>query len=225
MKKTFFTALLTFSMILFSACVSQNEFIFIPEPGSFNNMRNDNLITVGNIIKTKNGHGYENIPEWFLVYIYSGIEELENSYLYIDKYCFVDAKEGSNFEALNIWMNNYSLTLDFQKLAANRIEKRLFSMATLYPDDEYGLFYEKMVKKAFVTEYPQAILEDTFWIKKNQIDGTGEVYVFFVFTSINKKILQTIITDMMEEVHAAVTPTRSQNNAIRRLQQNFFEGF
>ena len=225
MNKTIVTALLTFNMIFFSACMTQNDFIFVPAPGSFNNKQDNNLILFENITATKNGHGYENIPEWLMVYIQSGTEELENMYLFTDKYCFIDVKEGSNFEALNIWMNNYSLALDFQKLAAGRIENRLFSMATLYPDDEYGLFYEKLVKKAFVTEYPQAVLEDIFWIRKKQADGSGEVYVFFVFTNIYKKILQTVINNMMEEVHASVTPTRSQNNAIRRLQQNFFEGF
>jgi len=88
-----------------------------------------------------------------------------------------------------------------------------------------------MVKKAYNAGYNGASLEDTYWIKlkadQNEQDemNVSEVYDFFVFISIDKKIMQNIIMQMMTDVQAAVTVSRAQNNAINRLQQTFFEGF
>lgn len=224
MKKIPLKILIVFSMVVFG-CASQNKFIFIPSPGSFNEIHRSTTIPIENIIESRGGLGNGHIPEWLAVYLNFGINAVENKDAFLGRYCFIEVVEGSNFDALNKWVNNFSPAIDFQKLLTARIERRIFASASLYPDDEYGLFYEKFIKRALNTAHPQAFLEDTYWVKINQTDGSGETYVFFVLISIERTALQAAITNMMQAVHAAVTPTRSQNNAIRRLQYNFFEGF
>jgi hypothetical protein len=118
---------------------------------------------------------------------------------------------------LNKWAGNFTVIQDFPRLAGVRIEKRLNSTALLYPDDEYGEFYESFVKKAFSAEYADAVKEQSYWIKT-----TAEVYEFYVFISMEKSKMQSIIRTMMSNTLAAVTPTRAQNAAINRLRQFFF---
>nr|AGS52277.1 hypothetical protein [uncultured bacterium contig00059] len=149
-----------------AGCAGKNKNVSSPVPGFYEELKPDNSIDIGNIVESKNGHGNANLPLWLLAYIRGGIEEIEKMEPYIDKYCFVGRNEGGNFEALNKWAGNYSVTHDFSRLAALRIEKKLISSAALYPDDEYGHFYEKLVKKAFDAEYPSVLMEGTYWIKK-----------------------------------------------------------
>jgi hypothetical protein len=145
------------------------------------------------------------------------VEELNS---FQNRYVFIGKNKGSNFIALNKWAGNFTVVQDFPLLAAVRIEKRLNSSATLFPDDEYGEFYEAFVKKIFNAEYHGAVKEQTYWIKT-----TAEVYEFYVFVSMEKIKMQSIIRTMMSDSLAAVTPTRAQSAAINRLRIIFFEGF
>jgi len=231
MKKFFFTAIqkwnsvkrgVFFSLyvIISCSCVNQQQSLYQPISGYADVVSHDISLLIGDITETSRGPGNENIPEWLIAFFNGGIEEVEKMEYFMDKYCFIISIEGVNFSALSKWADNFSVSRDFSRQAAVRIEKRLISAATAYPDSEYGDFYEMMVKKAFDAEYPDAFLEETFWIKKN----VGQ-YEFFVFISIDKDTMQAIIVNMMAETLAVVTPSRVQNNAIRRLQQIFFVGF
>ena len=215
--------ILLFVTILLS-CINRNNIIFRPAP-DFWDEPDKIIIPVENIIESKSGQGNENLPEWLLIYINYGIHELENSGIFPEKYSFIESAEGRNFDVLNKWITNFSVSQDFRKQPADRIERKMLSVAALYPDDEYGLFFEEMIKKAFNKEYTDAVIEDTYWIMKKSENNTTETYIFYILINIDKKSLQDMIFKMTEEVLNSVTPARQQRNSIRRLQQNFFEGF
>jgi len=224
----------SFCVVILGSCVNQQQYLYQPVPGNTGATVPDVSLLIGDITETKRGAGNENIPEWLISFLNGGIKEVEKMEFYINRYCFVITIEGANFGALSKWADNFSTNQDFSRQAAARIEKRLISSATAYPDYEYGDFYEMTVKKAFDTEYPDAYLEDTFWVKRNvsqndpDTNAAGnapEVYNFFVFISIDKVIMQRIITNMMSQALSVVTVTRVQDNAIRRMRQTFFDGF
>jgi len=226
MKKIILTVFIT----LLVSCSGQQKILFRPEPG-YNDIVQNNSVSLDDISETKEGAGNTNIPGWLSAFLKGGADEVEKLYIYRNRYCFIGVSEGSNFSALSKWAANYSVIHDFPRMAAVRIERKLISSATLYPDDEYGSFFEVMVKKSFDAEFSYARIEDTFWIKKrneqNETDDeTNEnIYEFYIFISIEKTEMAAIIENMMTETIAAVSVTRSQNAAIRRLQQNFFSEF
>jgi len=219
-------------VILLISCSGQQRILFRPEPG-YNDVIQNNFISIEDIAETKDGPGNANIPGWLSAFLRGGINAVEEIYIYRNRYCFIGVSEGGNFNALNKWAENYSVIHDFPRMAAVRIERRLISAATLYPDDEYGNFFEIMVKKAFDTEFSDAYLEDSFWIKKNaeldespdEMNKTEDTYNFYVFISVSKTVMTAVIENMITETLAVVAPTRAQNSAIRRLQQNFFLEF
>ena len=223
----FLTAIFFLWVIFLGACAGQERLLLQPVPGYIDNVIHDNSLLFSDITETREGPGNAYIPNWLIEFINGGIEEVEKIDGFMDKYCFIGVNEGGNFEALSKWADNYSVIQDFPRLAAVRIEKRLISAASAYPDDEYGSFYEIMVKKAFDAEYTGAFLEDIFWIKRNvnQEYSIGVTYEFYIFIIIDKTSMQTIIRNMMTEALAVSAPTRAQNNAIKRLQQIFFVGF
>jgi hypothetical protein len=208
-----------------AGCAGRNNSVSSPVPGYYEELEPDNSINISNIIESKSGHGNSSFPPWLLAYIQGGVEEVEKTESYMDKYCFIGRNEGSNFEALNKWAENYSVIQDFSRLAALRIEKKLISAATFYPDDEYGNFYEKLVKMAFDAEYPSVLMEETYWIKKRNPDDFTDIYEFFIFISIDKTTMQDFINKLIDEALETAAPNRAQSTAISRLQQSFFEGF
>ena len=242
--KKFLSAVSFFLVIIFlSACVNQRP-AFIPEAdNSYFQFNRSINIDIGNVIETRDSSAGEEssrkdplfLPEWLLAFFYGGNEAVEMIGSYFDKYVFVAMSQGESFAALNIWADRFSVQYDFPMLAGSRIEKRMILQASIYPDYEYGLFFEKLVKNAYTGEYPGIYKEETYWIKikndnnrynnEEDISNNSETYMFFILFSIDKKTMQKIIENMMAQTFEEVTSTREQAAAISRLRQNFFTGF
>jgi len=208
-------------MIILVSCVGQNN-AFIPVP-DFSVYDNNKIPEIGYITQTRDGVSAEFMPEWVLAFIGGGIEAVERISYYNDKYVFIGTNGGGadKFAALSKWAENFSAAQDFAVLAANRIENRLISNASLYPDDEYGLFFEMFVKNAYGAEYQGAEKEDIYWVKHSM----PEVYDFFVLFTIQKNTMQVIVRRIMTQANAAARPAGSQAVSVNRLRQTFFEGF
>jgi hypothetical protein len=148
--------------------------------------------------------------------------------LYRDSYVFVGTNRGTNFRALGHWAEGFTAAQDFPRLAAIRIESRLLRAASLYPDDEYGEFFEALVKKAFDAVYTGAVKERTFWIKQRygeENSSIREEYEFFVLVTIGKSEFQAQVRAILAEITTAKPPTRDQAAAINRIKETFFEDF
>jgi len=227
-KKSSLAVLFFYALIMFSCPGRNPPLVIIPETTN-KKIEINYSIGLNDITETKNGKGKTAIPEWLMTYNNGGIDAVERMEQYAGKYCFIGRNKNSNFEALSKWAENYPKTNAITRLAAARIESRLTLNITLYPDDEYGVFYERLVKKAYDMEYPNAVTQDIFWIKKTETSeavGPYDTYEFFVFTVIDKTIMQDIIKKMMANSRGEEDlPSRAQNNAINNIQQHFFEGF
>jgi len=230
MKKLFTAVLFTLYIIVLTSCAGREKTATQPVPDYISDISQDVFLMIDDITDTKDGQGNKKLPEWLAAYFIGGNEEIEKMNPY--RYSFVIVNEGGNFGALNKWADNYSITQDFSRMAAARIEKRILS-ETLYPDDLYGRFYENLIKKTFSAEYTGASIEDTYWIKSKvkkdssneEIDRVEEIYEFFIFIRADKTLMQRDINKMMTETLAAAVVTRAQKSAINRLIQNFFTGF
>jgi len=230
MKNFFIAVLLILYIIVLASCAGQEKPPTQPVPDYIADISQDVFLMIDDITDTKDGAGNKKLPEWLTAYFIGGDEEIEKMNPY--RYSFVIVNEGGNFGALNKWADNYSITQDFSRMAAARIEKRIFA-ETLFPDDVYGRFYETLIKKTFSAEYSGASIEDTYWIKsKIKKDSSNEetyvddeIYEFFIFIRADKTLMQRDINKMMTETLAAVTTTRAQKSVINRLIQNFFTGF
>jgi hypothetical protein len=134
--------------------------------------------------------------------------------------------------ALRQWASAFTVEQDLPRLVAARIEKRMISAATLYPDDEYGDFFVSFIKAAVDAVYPASKIEDRFWIRRRIHMKTGdelpppeERYEFLVLISADKDAMQDRIHALMDGIRTPVHPTRNQAVAISRIKQIFFEEF
>jgi len=227
-KKISLTVFSFFTLILLSCPGQRKNIPLVIIPDNKTSAEINYSIGVDDIIETKNGPGNAGLPEWLFVFNDGGTTAVEKMEQYYGKYCFIGRIKGVNFEALTKWADNFLEARAFTRLAAVRIENRLISSAVLYPDDEYGVFFEKFIKKTYDVEYPNTSIEDIFWIKKagnEEANEPQDAYEFFAFVSIDKATMQDVINKMIAETLASVTPTRAQSNAINNVQLHFFEGF
>jgi len=210
-------------ILLIVSCTGKKANVFTPVP-DFSVFDISNRIIDVNRIADKN-----NMPRWLSVYISDGIAAVERLDIYNDKYVFIAMNQGANFAALTKWAENISPVYDFPMIAAARIEKRIISSAALYPDDEYGLFFETMIKNVYRGTYTGVVKEDAHWISiRADNENTGEngiIFMYFVLMTIERSSMQTNVRNMIGKSSAAVTVTNAQNSAINRLRQTFFTGF
>ena len=180
------------------------------------------------ITEHKNSAAGEEMPGWMTACIDGGIAGIESLPLFRNSYVFVAKNEGTSFNALNHWMEGFDADLDFPRLAASRIEARFLEAAPL-PDQEYGAFFEYLVRSASDYPWKGAVKADDYWIHKYYLhtgeNDDKETWEFFILVSINRLVFQS----QLEEVFGAVKPdpplTKDQTNAVNRVKDRFFEGF
>ena len=227
-KKRLYAIFLLYILIVFS-CAAQKKLAVFPAPDKTQN-NNENPVEIANITDSRDMEGEPYLPDWLSAFFDGGIEEAEKIEAYAGRYLFIAVNQGVNFAALEKWADNYSVELDFPMLAAARIDRRMNVSNTMYPDEEYGIFYETLVKNAYSGEYQGAVKEDTYWIK-TKIAGSGEyaalseVFNFYVLISIDAAAMQAAVYNLFTQAIDAVAPAGAQAAAINRLRQNFFEGF
>ncbi|MCL2209537.1 MAG: hypothetical protein FWC19_06590 [Treponema sp.] len=231
MKDEIFPAFLFMIVPILLSCTGQADTVITPVPGGNYLEPELIIISIEDIIDTEYGNSYIFLPGWMRSFINGGIEEIEKSDSFAGKYVFMARNEGANLSARKFWVSNFSEVNDFSILAAKRIEKRMISAALLYPDDEYGAFFETMVKNANNVIYSGAVKADSCWIKlinnnepDNEIDNS-EIYVSFLLLTIDRTTMQRIISGMISETMNNVSVSRVQRNNITRLQLSFFSGF
>ena len=225
---------------LVSCAGQQSKVIFRPEDRQDQTQEWTDPLESWQIIETQNGSGYIGIPEWVRRYYDRDISGIESSEPYTGKYVFIGENRGDNFNALQRWANGFTAAQDMPGLVALRVEQRLVTSASLYPDDEYGEFFATVIRNIFDGEYQGAVKEQTFWIKRkvivvneeldmeDEVPGTETIverYEFLVLLSIDSEILRRQIRDIMTAARTSSTATREQAAAINRVQQTFFEGF
>ena len=234
---------LLFSALFLYACAGQqsSRIVFLPNEQSKSAEETVSFESL-EIIESQNGPGRTGIPEWVIRYYNEEARGVETLAQYSGRYAFVGENRGTNINALQQWAKGFSVTHDLPRLVALRVEQRLAAPASLYPDDEYGEYFETMVKKALDSQYPDAVKEETFWIKRRVNSDSGEdavtaelpqensfddleQYEFFILISIDKESMQRQIREMMTGIKTGTPPTREQASAINKVQQAFFEEF
>ena len=177
----------------------------------------------------KNKNAGERIPEWVSLYLAKGVHEIETLEAYRGHYVFISGNEGNNFNALNQWTEGFSPELDFPRLAAARTEAR-FSSAVLYPDMEYGSFYEALIKSASDAFWTGAVREDDFWIHRSfyaidDLDVYKDTLEFLILVTIERELFSSQLDAVFQSVKPEPPPTKDQLAAINRVKARFYEGF
>ena len=184
------------------------------------------------IIDHKNLSSGKEVPGWVNLWLDSGVKKVETLSAFRGRYVFIQKSEGYNFNALRLWNDGFSPALDFPRLAAARIEERLcFNVRN--PFEEYGAFYEALIRSAADAQWTGAIKEDDFWILKKPISEANwpgaeegrEIWEFLILITIEKANFASRFNQILKSVDPLPAPSKAQNAAIEQLKSHFFEAF
>jgi hypothetical protein len=174
---------------------------------------------------------YENdMPEWVIRYVRSGSAGIETLPEYEGRYVFISRQAGNSLEPLQLWAAGFSVERDFPRLVSARIQERFMADGHGNPGEEYGRYFEAVVKKASDAAFEGASRESGFWIKKRIFEDDGlspaeEVYEYLIMISIDKETLQQQINMLLITTQPGAPSTREQSAASMRLRLNFYDGF
>jgi hypothetical protein len=171
-----------------------------------------------------------NIPAWVFFFLDGNQGGIEMVSAYRDRYVFFAVNSGGNFRALEQWQNAFSPGLDFSRLVTTRIEKRFLDAAAAYPDDEYGSYYESLIRAAADAEWTGAVKSEIFWVRRRFPDADGlalraESYDFLVLVTIEKRLLVPQIQALFRGINPPTPLLPEQQAAVNRVVERFFEGF
>lgn len=170
------------------------------------------------------------IPEWVSVYVTDGVTGVEALPKFKDKYVFIGEDSGANKEALRQWATGFTVAQDLARLVSTRVQARFAGAAAGSPDDNYGRYFENVVKSASDATYSGARKESDFWILKRYYKEDGktvdkEVYDYYVLVTIDKATLQKQLDAVLNGVQPDKPLTKEQQTAVDRVKQSFYEGF
>jgi hypothetical protein len=170
------------------------------------------------------------MPEWVGRYADAGFAGVETLPEFEGRYVFVSRQTGNSLDPLLLWAAGFSIERDFPRLVSARIQARFILGGNENPGDEYGRYFEAVVKNASDSTFEGASLEGSFWIKKriftdDGLSPMGEVYEYLIMTSISREILRGQIDMLLTTTRTNETPSREQATASMRLRLNFYEGF
>jgi hypothetical protein len=169
-------------------------------------------------------------PEWAIRYFDAGLAGIETLPEYEDKYVFIGRQVGNRLEPLWLWAAGFSVERDFPRLVSARIQERFVTGGNGNPVDEYGRYFETVIKNASDASYEGVSRQGSFWVKKRIFDDDGitpveEVYEYLIMTLIDKEPLRRQINMLLITARPDKPPSREQLAAAMRLRLNFFEGF
>lgn len=171
------------------------------------------------------------IPDWLDVYMNGGgLRDIEALPKYKDVFVFVGEDTGTNLNALRQWATGFSVAQDMARLVSTRVQARFAGAAAGSPDDEYGRYFENVVKTASDATYSGARKEADFWIQKRYFKEDGktvdrEVYDYYVLVTIDRETLKKQIENVLNGVKPDKPLTKEQQTAVDRVKQSFYEGF
>ncbi|GHV77078.1 hypothetical protein AGMMS49942_18990 [Spirochaetia bacterium] len=170
------------------------------------------------------------MPEWVIRYVNTSTGGIEGLREYAGNYVFIGKQQGNNPDSLKLWADSFSLDRDFPRLVSARIQARFSRFAGGNPGEEFGRYFERVVKNATDTAFSGAIQESSFWIKKRMLEDDElsppeEIYEYYILIRIPKEVLEKQINLLLITTRTDLPPTRDQSAAAMRLRLSFYEGF
>lgn len=170
------------------------------------------------------------VPSWVVSFIDAGVQGIEAMDAYKDKYVFIAEDSGVNKQALNYWMTGFNVSQEIARMVSTRVQSKFAGAAAGSPDDEFGRYFENVVKAAAEAKYSGARKENDFWVLRRYFKEDGksidrEEYTMYILVTIDKTMLQSQIQAVIDGTNADVPPSKEQQTAIDRVKESFYEGF
>ncbi|MCL1812589.1 MAG: hypothetical protein FWG29_03615 [Treponema sp.] len=189
------------------------------------------------ILDYKNRNEGANLAVWLRRYLDNGITGTESLLPYQESYLFIASIRSARLPVITQWLANYYPDRDFNRLAAQRVQKRFEQDLTDKPPDMvYGPNYEKAIKAAYGNTFWGAVKIDDSWVlaipavQEEFPEPEQSRYWGFILVSIPRETLEIQVHELLSKISNSKTKegrpaTKEQNAAFDLIKEHFFEQF
>lgn len=169
--------------------------------------------------------GINQLPVWVETYVATGITGLEKLSDYQGSYCFVGEETGTNLDAVQTWAASFDVAREIATTVSSRVDSLFTGAASGSPADDYGTYFENVVKAAANAEFSGARKINDWWILVRRYDPDSkkrfeDEYRVFVLYTIEKDILDEQILNMIDKVASETEGTSdAQKTAINNVKK------
>lgn len=232
MKRTIiFSAI---ALLLINSCASNADFEFYATQEPLPPLEISRPFEVIDFMHRDEGR---EMPEWVISWFEGGEAAIEKTDSLTGNHVFVSRLHGTNFNALNQWVQWFDAELDFPRLAAARIEARFLSGVS-HPDVVFGDFFIALIRGASNAHWFGAVVQDYFWIHRQFSPPEDEFFIgaenfgfveedweFLILVTIDREIFADQLYEVFRNVRPNPQPNRQQIAAVNNVVERFFDGF
>lgn len=168
--------------------------------------------------------GVNTLPVWVETYVALGTKGIENLSDYAEEYCFVAELAADNLNAAQAWVNGFEIPQLIAREVSTRVESLFVGAAVGAPEDEYGTYFENVVKSSTDISYTGAKKISDWWsyIRRydpdveNSFEDTYHVYVLYTMP---KAMLDKQLADEINKAQEDPDMTDSQKAAFDNVKK------
>lgn len=131
--------------------------------------------------------GKTTLPQWIDAYIDFGARGVENLSNFAEEYCFVAEYHAENLDAGLAWVKGFEVPQLIARQIQSRVESIFVGAAVGAPEDDYGTYFENVVKTTTDVSFSGAKLIQDYWVLvrtydpdiKNTYSDTYQIYVLY----------------------------------------------
>ncbi|GHU41451.1 hypothetical protein FACS1894190_09560 [Spirochaetia bacterium] len=183
-------------------------------------------VRITRIVETQNN---AEAPSWVTEYFFNDLQTIDRTR---DDYVFIAEETSSNLKVLLQWEKNFFVEQDIRQLVFMRVYNRFIDNIRISPDEQYGIFFERVLKQTANVFWPDAQQIESFWAiveypRDSAQAGSVNFYKLLILNTIPKKTVQAELQSIMNGIQFAKKerPDKDQMIAINRIKNNFFDNF
>lgn len=199
--------------LLFASCASSD-----PEPKELTSrVKTEILEHKGTAL------GVTTLPVWVDTYVASGVRGVEKLSDFTEEYCFVAETAAQNLNAAQAWLNGFEVPQIIAREMETRVESLFVGAAVGAPEDDYGTYFENVVKTSTDVAFTGAKKMSDWWsyirVYDPDIKNTyKDEYRVYVLYTIPRSMFDKQLHDQIEKAQEDPNMTEAQQAAFNNVK-------
>ncbi len=168
--------------------------------------------------------GKTTLPQWIDAYMDFGARGVEKLADFAEEYCFVAEYQATNLNAGQAWLDGFEVPQVIARQLQSRVESLFVGAAVGAPEDDYGTYFENVVKTTTDVSFSGAKKIQDYWVLVRTYDPDikntyEDAYHLYVLYTMPKSLLDKQIANEIEKAMDDGEMTEAQKSAFDNVKK------
>lgn len=168
--------------------------------------------------------GKSALPEWIDAYIDFGAAGVEELAKFQDQYCFIAEYHAENLDAGLAWVKGFEVPQLIARQIQLKVESIFVGAAVGAPEDDYGTYFENVVKSTTDVSFSGAKLVQDYWVLVRTYDPDikntySDAYQIYVLYTMPKAMLDKQLNNEIDKAMDDGEMSESQKEAFKNVKK------